>query len=525
MDESVLISDRQRIEEDRFFARMDDFGFFDTVSEHLPENFTAVFELARVIENMETALGEQLAPVIMMSSGKETPPDSVDYIPNLLPGEEYEADLLRNVQELPAIYPYQFLLPDNVFYQKLVERSLWLPRPRPPQNYRYQSESDIFKPDHRKQKVYLLFDISRSMNMHWRIHLAKAIAFIFLQRNMKELGTVYFRTFAEGVGDLRTATDVPSFNALISEIMHTKALGKGTVLQKALTTAIEDIKSLHTLSDSEILVITDGAAHIELQKLRDMMGSNIRINTVKIGDERIVADAKFVEYHLKDANTDDAKRLKQLHDKRRDIESQLHNAGSNSRRNLLNNEIAMINKQIGVITDRVAKYITDHFGSEIIELSSVYVNVQDISPETFLVLSEEHRSELEELTESLLDALHKEHLREDIQRAAVLFDHLELLLHYNKGEEMNKIKEQKKELEDLFRRIVQTDGDDDEDDIHLTKMDTKQLRNMLEPSVNKNGLSLARLIKLLLKKAKQYVVNQRQIRRARIFAKRKLKRY
>lgn len=525
MTEDLLISDRQRIEQDMFFARMEDFGFFDSVSEHLPDDFTAVFEIARVLEDLEHPLGEQLAPVLMMATGNDTPPPTAQYIPNLMPGEEYDADLIRNVQELPAIYPYQFLLPENVFYQRLVERSLWLPRPRPPQNYRYQSESDTFKPDHRKQKVYLLFDISRSMNLHWRIHLAKAIAFIFLRRNMKELGTVYFRTFADTVGDLQTANDIPSFNRLISDIMHMKALGKGTFLQKALMTAIEDIRSLHSLSDAEILVVTDGAAHIELAKLRELMGAHIRVNTVKIGDEHIVADAKFVQYHLHDSNTEDAKRLKQLLDKKRDMEAQLQNAASGSRRTAMQQDIGHLDRQIQTITTRVAKYITEHYGKEIIELSNVYVNVDDIHPDHFIQLDAQRRSELEELTDSLLDALHKEHLRDDIKRAAILYDHLELLLKHNKGEETEKLRKQKKELEEMFKRIMATDGDDDADDIHLSKMDTRQLMNMLEPSVNRNSMSFIRVLRALIKKSKQWLLQRKQVRRARIFAKRKLKRY
>ncbi len=526
MADNTLLSHRQRIEQDDFFARMEDYGFFDTVSEHLPDEFTAVYEIARVIEDEANALGQQLAPVLAMSSG-EGPADEVskDILPNIVPAEEYEADLLRNVHELPHIYPHQFLLPENVFFQKLVERSLWLPRPRPPHNYRFQSQSDTFKPDHRKQKVYVLFDISRSMNMRWRIHLAKAIAFIFLRRNMKELGSVYLRTFAETVNELQTAHDVPSFNALIGDVMHLKAIGKGTVLQKALTTAIEDIKRTHTLSDAEILVITDGAAHIELQKLRDLLGDSIKVHTVKIGDEKIVADAKFVEFHLRDANTEDALRLKTLLDRRHDIEVQAGTASGGALKAQLNHEIAGLNKQISVLTERVARYINEHYGNEIIELSDVYVNVHDIHPEQFLQLSDERREELELTTQALLEALHNERLTDDIKKAAVLYDHLELLLKHDHDERNDRLRAQKRELEQIMQRIMANDGDDDIDDIHLSSFDTKQLRNMLEKSVDKNPMSMARMIRMLFRKAKAWIMQRREIRRARIVFKRKLKRY
>lgn len=524
MESTELISERQRIEQDHFFARMDEFGFFDRVSEHLPADFSAVFEIARVIEDMNTSLGEQLAPVMMMQANDipEEPPPTL--IPTLLPAEEYEADLIRTVQELPAIYPYQFLLPENVFYQKLVERSLWLPRPRPPRTFRYQSDSDIFKPDHRKQKVYVLFDVSKSMNLNWRIHVAKAIAYIFLTRNMKELGTVYFRTFADTIGDLQKAHDVPSFRELISSIMHQSANGKGTALNKALLTAIEDIRSLNSLSDSEILVITDGAAHIELARLRELMGANIRLNTVKIGDEHIVADAKFVQYHLKDANTDEAKRLAQLQEKRRELASAHDATNSGNRKQQLARDLSMLDRQIATVTERVAEYITKHYGSEIIELSNVYVNVDDIEDSVFLSLDEERRQQLEELATALLITLEKEQLSEDVQRAALLYDHLELLLEHSKNDpEMEKLSKQKEAIKQRLQHILAEDEDIDPSHISISSFDKQQLLNMLTPSVSKNPLSLAKVIKILLRKFKTWLAQQRQVRRARIIFSRKKK--
>lgn len=524
MEAEKLISHRQRIEQDTFFARMEEFGFFDTVEEHLPQEFTAVFEIARVLENPEHFLGEQLAPVIMMTSREDTIPDETpSYIPTLLPGEEYEADLIRNVQELPAIYPHQFLLPENVFYQKLVERSLWLPRPHPPQNYRYQAESDTFKPDHRKQKVYVLFDTSRSMNMHYRIHLAKAIAYLFLRRNMKELGTVYFRTFDAVVGELQTANDAQSFSELLSTLMHMNAEGRGTVLNKAILQALEDIRSLHNLHEAEILVITDGAAHIELAKVRELMGSSIKINTVKIGDERITADAKFVQYHLNDANTEDAKKLKQLINRKHDVEVQLNNASGTHLQNKLRQEIAALEKQINLLTERVSKYISEHYGNEIAELCEIYVQVEDISKTQFQYLPEEHRRELIELSDSLLHVLKEEHNAEDVKRAAILYDHLELFLKNNDSNELNELRKKHEEFQQLFQRLLASDGDDDIDDIHLSSMDHRQLLNILEPSVSNNPLALGKIIRALVKKVKKWIVERKRLRMAQVFLQRKRK--
>lgn len=526
MIDPELRSNRQRIEQDDFFARMDDFGFFESVAEHLPDEFTAVYEIARVLENAEHPLGEALAPVLSVATTDDGALPNPDTLPNIIPAEEYEADLIRSVQEVPRIYPHQFLLPPNVFFQKLVERSLWLPRARAPQTYRFQSESETFKPDYRKQKVYVLFDVSRSMNMRWRIHLAKAIAVVFLQRNRKELGTVYLRNFAETVHDLQEAHDLPAYNKLISSIMHVKALGKGTVLQKALMTAIEDIRRFTSLSDAEILVITDGAAHIELKKLRDALGEDIKVHTVKIGDEKIEVDAKFVEYHLRDANTEDAEKLRTLLEKQRGLEAQLAAATGGTLKSRLSQELSGVKRQVAVLTERVGLYIREHYGKEIIELSSVYVNIPDIDPRDIVTLSQERIQELEQSVDALLEALHREKLTDDLKRAAVLYDHLDLLLEYSSDDRLHALKQKKTELEQLMQRVLAADGDDAVDDIHISEFDTDQLRNMLTGTKSSGSrIPFAKMLRALIRRFRSWLQRRRDERRNRTFAQRKNRRY
>jgi uncharacterized protein with von Willebrand factor type A (vWA) domain len=526
MTDPELRSTRQRIEQDDFFARMDDFGFFESVAEHLPDDFTAVYEIARVLENAEHPLGRVLAPVLSVALSESSSQPNPDTIPNIVPAEEYEADLIQSVQEVPRVYPHQFLLPDTVFFQKLVERSLWLPRARAPQTYRFQSESETFKPDYRKQKVYVLFDVSRSMNMRWRIHLAKAIAVVFLQRNRKELGTVYLRNFAETVHELQEAHDLPSYNNLISSIMHVKADGKGTVLQRAVLTAIEDIRKTAGLIDSEILVITDGAAHIELKKVKDALGDDIKLHTVKIGDEHIEVDAKFVEYHLRDANTEDAERLRTLLEKKRSLEAQAAAATGGTLKARLTQELSGVQRQVAVLTDRVGDYIREHYGKEIVELSHVYVNVDDIDPRNLLKLSDERLAELEKTADALLQALHIEKLTDDLKRAAVLYDHLELLLEYSNDQRMERLRAQKRDLEQLMQRVLSTDGDDAVDDIHISEFDTDQLRNMLSGTKQSNSrIPFAKLLRALVRKVRAWLVRRREERRARQWETRKMRRY
>ena len=318
---------RTDVETATFFSQMEEFGFFDTVEEHLPEAFTMIYEIARILENTSHLIAQSLAPILELHDPLAEA-DSTDTIivPHVPDAKEYEADLITSVTEVRYIYPYQHLLPEAVFLRKLAERSLWMPRAKSPRNFRYQSDSDRFAPDDRKQKVYILFDTSNSMQQHYRIHLAKAIAYLFLRRNQRELGTVFFRTFDLKIGDLKIARDLPSYERLISEMMHLNATGNGTSLQKALQTAIEDISHESQLSHAQILVITDGVAHIDLDDLQNQLGTQITVNTVKIGTSRLQLDNVLIEGVLASSHSPYAERIRELGQQRKDLELQLRTA-------------------------------------------------------------------------------------------------------------------------------------------------------------------------------------------------------
>ncbi len=493
---------------------MEEFGFFDTVDEHLPDDFTLIYEVARIIENLEHPIARALAPILLLNDGsaKDSGQEQM-LIPHVPEAKEYEADLIRSVTEVRNIYPYQFLLPENVFLQRLVERSLWMPRAKTPRNFRYQTQSDRFSPDDRKQKVYILFDTSNSMRHNYRIHLAKAIAYLFLKQNQRELGTIFFRTFDIAVGPLLEARDVPSFDRMISNVMHVKALGNGTSLQKALITAMEDIAHESQLSHAQILVITDGVAHIDYDRLRGLMGETITISTVKIGHARMHVDAKVIEDQIYHSTDDDAMRLRDLIKQRRDAEQQMGTASGHMRQEALKGQIGALGRQIDNLMTRLGNHVSEHYGTEIQRLSQVYVNVDDMTPAEMFSLPEEKVVELEELADSLLEVLRSEHQIEDIKRAAVLYDHLMLLMQYNKID-AQRFGDSAAELQNMLNHIL-NDTSSSADDLSISDMERMQLRNMLTAGAVKDKFGLARLLRALWLKSARWWRTRRQFRRHR----------
>lgn len=502
---------RHLIEVSPFFSRMEEFGFFDTVEDHLPAEFTLIYEIARIIEDQTTEIARALAPVLALEDHTDKDNDLEQLlVPNVPEAKEYEADLIRSVTEVRYIYPYQFLLPENVFLQRLAERSLWMPRPRSPRNFRYQTESDRFAPDDRKQKVYILFDTSLSMQQHYRIHLAKSIAYLFLKQNQRELGTIFFRTFDLEIGELKTARDIPGFDQLISDVMHIKAIGNGTSMQKALQTAIDDISHESQLSQAQILVITDGVAHIDIESLREQMGEHIIVNTVKIGHARMIVDAKVIQDQVYQSNSEDAVRLRDLLHQKKDVESGLSTAAGKMRADALKSQLGLLQKQIDHVMERLGVQVTEQYGLEIQRLSKTYVEIDDIPAEKMFSFPEEKVRELEELAEALLEQLREEHQVEDIKRAAVLYDHLYLLMQYNKID-APRLEKAAKELEEMLDQILNKPTAD-AGDVSISDMERMQLRNMLEGGIGSKRLSLGTLVRMLWVKLKRWFAMRRQMR-------------
>ncbi len=513
---------RSTIETSRFFSSMEQYGFFDAVEEHLPDEFTIIYEIARVLEDQTHAISRALAPVLELEESSADASPELITIPIVTDAKEYEADLIRSVTEVRSIYPAQHLLPEMVFLRRLAERSLWMPRPRTPRNFRYQTESDRFSPDDRKQKVYILFDTSSSMQQHYRIHLAKAIVYLFLTQNQRELGTVFFRTFDISVGERYVARDIPSYDRLISDVMHLSAQGNGTVMQKALVTAIEDISHESQLSSAHILVVTDGVAHIDLDLVRAMMGDSITINTVKIGDARMYVDAKMIEDQLQTSSSEDAVRIRELIEQRRDLERQIATASGQHRTIALKSQLQLVQRHIDTLMQKTSAWAADNYGTEIKELSTVYVNVDDIRPEEMFSLPEDKVRELEELAEALLEALRDERQVEDIKRAAILYDHLMLLMRYNKID-ASRFEHSAKELEGMLDTILNRPAGTAED-LSINELERMQLRNMLDISSFKQKLSLGTLLRILYLKAKRWWLSRKQFRAFRSLTGRSLRR-
>ncbi|MFZ9976886.1 MAG: vWA domain-containing protein [Candidatus Kapaibacteriota bacterium] len=479
------LSQRTILRNSAFFSRMVEYGFLESSIQALPDDFTLVYEISRILEDIENPLTTILSPVLWLSEhNPEDKSSPKEVIPHLPTGEEYEANLIRSYRDINKIYPHQYLLPDEVFMQRLVERSLWMPSPKAPRNKRYQSDSSDFAPDSRKQKVYLLFDTSKSMQESYRIHLAKAIAYFFLKNNQKEMGTIFFRTFDADIGKLHVVQNRTDFDELITEIMCMPAEGRGTILEKALLTAIQDIRHDSFMSEAEILVITDGAAHIDTAKIRQALGASIRIHCVKIGDAKIDPDHKLILNTIHSSETEEAKSIRDIQHKIKDMESSLRSTHIDNRKHAILSEIQFLQKQLNDKIQRYSVKAMSNYGNEIVELSSIFVNVADVNPKTLFTLSKDRIDEFVKLSREILQLLKEDPSAEDAKLAAVLYDHIETILRFN-DVDIESLNQQKNDLGTVLTDMVQQ---------HL------QYQKQLQLSDN-DQLQLSKILRTGLKKA------------------------
>ena len=443
-----------------FFTHMDEFGFFSDLVTTLPENFTSVFEIARVLEDEDSALYRKLMPVLTVSTAvPEKKEESREWRPNrhLPVMQEFDVDFIKSVSEVSRVLPSQHVLPDEVFMRRLARRELMRRVARTPVIVPFGNSSNDFNPNYFKQKVYLLLDTSASMLSHHRFQMAKAVAYVFLKRNLKELGHIYFRTFDRDIGPLVTATDMSSLRSMIRAIMRLNRLGNGTVLEKAILLACEDIRKDSDLSGAEILVITDGAAHLDKGRIIEALGSMITINTIKIGDAKVALDEKILQDEAARGSSPESHSLAQIEERIRHLEFEMSNA-STSRAERIQGEIRSLKAQMSRMRQHIVEAMRAEYGREIESLSRVFVNVDDITADSLFHLTPEQLAELRELVLAAEQEFRRGIDAETLKEVAILYEHISMLLAEPVDENEGDLQELKEKLSGMLDDFVQSTG-------------------------------------------------------------------
>lgn len=436
-----------------FFQRMEEFGFLGHIYEHLPQEFTAIFEIARVLEDESSELFRKLKPALRLATiDASLIHDVKERFQYEIPsGEEYEADYIRNRRDLPRIYSWQFLLPGEVFDERLAERTLWLPVAKTPVIVPVQNVSESFGFDSQKQKVFILFDTSNSMRSHHRIHLAKAILFYFLNHNREAMGFISLRTFDDKVGEMHTAVDNESYNALIRQMLRITDLGQGTVLQKAILTAIEDIASMQNLAGAEILIITDGAVVLDEELIRSRLDGNTKLHAIKIGKAQVFPSERDIDDRILAGKGTRHKLVQDLFAQEREVQAMLRNTQSKDKHHQLELSLRGIQNEIRKLKGDLGEEVKKSYGHELQRLCSVFIEIEDFGETSLFLATEEEIDDIAALIASLEEDSEQFFSPEMTKKAAVLHDHIGFLLQYESDE---KLRTRLDQLDERLRNLL-----------------------------------------------------------------------
>lgn len=298
--------------------------------------------------------------------------------------------------------------------------------------------------------------------------------------------------------------------------MRLDALGRGTALEKALETAINDIRAYAHMAEAEILVITDGAAHINIEKIHGMLGENIRINTVKIGDASISPSPNFLRDYISSGNNEETKTLRAMQERVRDIERQLHSLKTESRRSALQSELKYNASYLAQETEKLAKKLGETYGREIESLSDIFIAIEDIEPEKLFSIQGERLEELKELTAEILEVMRNEPTIEYAKRAATLEEHLDVLLEHRAVNDAE-LSAQAKELKELLEKILKQAVDGLSASIDISEEDRRGIVKLLGKSASGGlkRLKLSQLLRWIIRRIKRAYILWKQHRKRR----------
>lgn len=261
-----------------------------------------------------------------------------------------------------------------------------------------------------------------------RIHLAKAIVYYFLKRNMKELGFITLRTFDTKIGALHEARDTAGFQALISHVMRLHVLGNGTAMARAIQQAVGDINATDTLAGTELLIITDGACALEEQHIRGLLGDHIVINTIKIGRSHIVASESHIRDSINDEDNVQHAVIERLRTREAELRRKRDRTQSPQLRRRYDEQLQTARQELDRQVNAMTEEIIVGYGHELERLSNLYLQVDDVDLPGLFDIREEQYEEICALCAQVACEVDLCCSLDQLRKLALLIDHLDVLI-------------------------------------------------------------------------------------------------
>lgn len=232
----------------------------------------------------------QIARKILRSIEKE----GINYKPSVSPEDKRKNTTIKNSSDVTKIHSHQHAMPDEVFDRKLAEKSL--------------TKRQNLKPEARKQLLFVLHDVSDSMNsiLAWNpqisfscASMSKSIILAFIEKIRADRGIFCYAPFEGSLGRIQRGDDDASIIRIENYVSKSASNGYGTNIQSALVGSMDFIaKQTDELKRAEILLLTDGLSDMDyniMEKARTK--ADCTVHTVMINPKSSAAD--FNSYWMK----------------------------------------------------------------------------------------------------------------------------------------------------------------------------------------------------------------------------------
>ena len=429
---------------------VDSLGLFANIHFKPPPGFEIIFRIARNILSDESS---EFCKTLKELSKKENNTEKQETIDNHVYrpaplSDNMIIDTYKNINDLKKSLSRELAFDDDIFNIKLFTKSLLI------QNF-YTSETDVFKSisttndgieneaNSFEQKIYILLDCSKSMEIHGRTFYSKCLIAEFLRQKINTKAKLYFRTFDSKPGPLVKINSPGDFNFVIEKVLLSLTGGSTTHLQEALLQALSDMRYDKEMLNSEILVVTDGASKIDKIELKNKLG-DVKLNVVKIGDE--VAHIDYFE--LKTIFEDNSIKIDPTA-----VDVKLHSSIKET------HERETKDSQRGA---RLIRDSSDAIFKDLKEISNLFIELPDLDINSVSQITDENEiTSLEDVIESFkeipLNLLNSEEKLKLYQQAYFFKQYLESLLPHS-GEFLNRIKNLEHEI-DIFKHDILNDSE------------------------------------------------------------------
>ncbi len=272
-----------------------------TLSDLTPQQvsmFVAARNAAHHVEGLEVPIGSELGHDHDPSLKEVEDDRALDMIAHddaslesHLPADEMDVRLIRSTEDLPRIFPIQWLLEEiepELFYARLAQGELLMPQwQRSVPGRRDRSEESPFRElveepaaaETPRLHAYVLLDTSTSMQDHDRRGtVARGLALEFLRKGYVQGAHLLLRPFTVEVGELSSGSSPDDFRTITRRLISLPNAGQ-TRIQTALEQAVEGIRGAGPCLGASIMLISDGISRLTRNPLGDE-----KLHTFILGD-------------------------------------------------------------------------------------------------------------------------------------------------------------------------------------------------------------------------------------------------